>query len=401
MRIAHFLLGRCNPESANGVDKTVYHLSRAQASLGHDVAVFSITAKPALPIDGVDVRPYRPRFGSPAALPPVARDLLVDRSPFNLPPALVADLLGWRPDVVHLHFVHIPQNVVLGARLRRRRIPYCVTTHGALAGPAQNRRRLLKTAFATLVERRHLERASFIHAVSEADADGVRRYGVSNDMVVARNGVDMSSVRPSDEPDALGRLFPDSAGRRVFMFLGRLDPDQKGLDLLLRAWSLAGVGEEAMLVLVGPDWRGGRRRLERLASSGGLRSSVRFAGPVFGQQKWNLLAGADVLVHPSRWEAGIPFSVCEGMAAAKPVLVTRAADPERLVEQWRAGLVAEAEPGAIASAVVSLAACGRAELAESGARGRDLIVREFAWDTIAGQVVDGYRRHALAGHPYP
>ncbi|CAM3384835.1 hypothetical protein [Rhodothermus bifroesti] len=33
MRIAHVLLGRCNPDSANGVDKTVYPLARHQALL--------------------------------------------------------------------------------------------------------------------------------------------------------------------------------------------------------------------------------------------------------------------------------------------------------------------------------------------------------------------------------
>ena len=60
MRIAHFCIGRCNPESANGVDKTVYYLSRAQATLGHDVAVFSLTEKSTLPIPGVMVRAYAP-----------------------------------------------------------------------------------------------------------------------------------------------------------------------------------------------------------------------------------------------------------------------------------------------------------------------------------------------------
>jgi len=33
MRVIHVLLGRCNPESASGVDKTVYHLARHRAAL--------------------------------------------------------------------------------------------------------------------------------------------------------------------------------------------------------------------------------------------------------------------------------------------------------------------------------------------------------------------------------
>jgi len=56
MRIAHVLLGRCNPDSANGVDKTVYYLAHHQASLGSQVAVFSLTVKEPIPIPGAEVR---------------------------------------------------------------------------------------------------------------------------------------------------------------------------------------------------------------------------------------------------------------------------------------------------------------------------------------------------------
>ena len=60
MRIAHVLLGRCNPDSANGVDKTVYHLARHQAALGAEVAVFSLTAKEPLTVfgDGSQTRSF-------------------------------------------------------------------------------------------------------------------------------------------------------------------------------------------------------------------------------------------------------------------------------------------------------------------------------------------------------
>ncbi len=39
----HILLGRRNPDGANGADKTVYYLARHQVALGAEVAVFSLT----------------------------------------------------------------------------------------------------------------------------------------------------------------------------------------------------------------------------------------------------------------------------------------------------------------------------------------------------------------------
>ncbi len=61
MRIAHFSLGRVNPDASDGIDKTIYYLSRAQADLGHSLRLFSITNKPPLPIPGVTVSAYQSR----------------------------------------------------------------------------------------------------------------------------------------------------------------------------------------------------------------------------------------------------------------------------------------------------------------------------------------------------
>lgn len=75
MRIVHFTLGRCNPDSANGVDKTVYYLSKTQAALGNAVTVFSLTVKSPIPIQGVAVKTYSPK-GFPFIPPkPLLRNL--------------------------------------------------------------------------------------------------------------------------------------------------------------------------------------------------------------------------------------------------------------------------------------------------------------------------------------
>ena len=61
------------------------------------------------------------------------------------------------------------------------------------------------------------------------------------------------------------------------MFIGRLDPWQKGLDLLVEAFAHAGL-REAALVLVGPDCRGSRHALATLAERLGISSHVVFIG---------------------------------------------------------------------------------------------------------------------------
>ena len=55
MKILHFIEGRCNPDTANGVDKTIYFLTRELAALGHEVHLISETKKDPIEIPGVSI----------------------------------------------------------------------------------------------------------------------------------------------------------------------------------------------------------------------------------------------------------------------------------------------------------------------------------------------------------
>jgi hypothetical protein len=181
MRILHFLLGRCNPDSANGVEKTVFSLSRAQAASGSAVALFSVSAKPALPISGVTVQLYAP-----------------SRIPFRLHSSLLSDVRAFRPDVVHFHSAYVPVNVALGRALRRFEVPHVVTPNGGLASALLWRDPHLKVPYSYLCERPFLNRSAFVHSVG--DTADIRRFGVTVPLVFAPNGFDMSALPPSPRP---------------------------------------------------------------------------------------------------------------------------------------------------------------------------------------------------------
>ncbi len=389
VRVAHFALGRTNPEAADGMDKTVYHLARTQAALGHAVRLFSITNKPAIPIPGVQVSTYR-SLVAPAILPTHRlRDLLVWRSPLNLPGRLMADLLAWRPDVLHLHGVHIPQHFRLARCARRHQIPYCVTVHGMLAPGAESRRPKLKRIVARF-QRPFLDRACFVHVLTERETLDVQGYGIQSPIVVAPNGIDpvFLSALPSTQAANVGVDF---------LFLGRLDPDQKGLDLLVEGFARSGLNQ-AMLHLAGPDWRGVQRMLETIAQRLGVSQRVRFVGRVMGQEKVDLLARSTVFVHPSRWE-GASFSVLEAAAISKPLLLTQAADPRGEFQRAGAALVVAPEASAIAQGLRAFAEMSATTRVELGQRARRVVEAEFTWPATARALLQAYREYQHAAHP--
>jgi glycosyltransferase involved in cell wall biosynthesis len=123
------------------------------------------------------------------------------------------------------------------------------------------------------------------------------------------------------EPTVSSRSdFGLPASAFVLVFLGRLDVWTKGLDLVVQAFARLSA-DRFRLVIAGPDWEGGRAKLEQLAEQSGCRKRICFAGPVYGEKKWSLLRMSDVFVSPSRWEA-FNIAQTEAMAVGLPVVTS-------------------------------------------------------------------------------
>ncbi len=325
------------------------------------------------------------------------QDILCWRSPLNLPTALIGDLLAWRPDILHFHGVHILQHLVLGSRMRRAAIPYCISVHGMLAAAARRRHRLSKSV-AALWERPFLQRAAFLHALNEQEADDLRSHVAATRIVIAPNGIDAADllrVRSGDRPEPLLRVAEPAL---TFLFLGRLDPEQKGLDILLEAWSDARLGDSARLMLAGPSWRDSQPRLTALARApgSGLAGGLHRARRRAAENRPS--ANASVFVHTSRWE-GLAFSVLEAAALGKPCLLTPAADPLGRFASTNAAVSVEPTRSAIAAGLRRFAQMSVAEREAMGRRGRDSDrgrVHVGAGRAHAGQSLPGLRTHEIA-----
>ena len=92
----------------------------------------------------------------------------------------------------------------------------------------------------------------------------------------------------------------------------------------------SGAGEGWRLVIAGPDEQGTLKALKAQVARLGLEESVVFPGPVYGQEKMQLLQAADVFVLPSRSE-NFGMGVAEALACGVPVVCTKGAPWEELL----------------------------------------------------------------------
>lgn len=375
LRIVH-VGGASGRNATNGVGRAVYALSEAQRALGHDAGLVNERA------EHFDDHHSEHARRSPFA---AAREHLRRRTR-QVSQALVDELLDFRPDIVHLHSIHVPENVLLSRHVRRANVPYCVTVHGGLCRAAQQGSRIRKTALWWLGEREYLDHAIFVHALTREEALDIEAYGVKAPIVVAPNGIDAPALPRAKDPSALFAVAPQLAGHRVFLFMGRFAWLQKGLDLLLHGLSLANV-PDSRLVLLGPDWKDGHAHLEHLVDRLGLRSQVVFLGQQAAQRCADLVAGADVFVHTSRWE-GMSLSVLEAAVWEKPCLLTRAADPNDALGQSGGALVVEPTPESIADGLRALSTRNRTTLAMMGHQARATVVNRFTWNHTATTLIE-------------
>ena len=227
-------------------------------------------------------------------------------------------------------------------------VPYLIFPHGMLDLWALQQSRWLKQMAWCLYNCRVFQQASGVCFTTE---DERRLAAPKLKKIPGRQLIVPLGVEgPPEAPDILKAEFfkdhPALAGRRVFLFLGRLHP-KKGCDMLLKAfagWQAAhDPGRLAHLRLAGPPHDPAyQAELERLCQSLGLKigPDVSFAGTVAGRDKWRELSAAEVLVLPSHQE-NFGLVVAEALACSVPVLLSDKVNTAPFIAEHGAGVVAD------------------------------------------------------------
>ncbi|MGD0394571.1 MAG: glycosyltransferase [Acidimicrobiales bacterium] len=174
------------------------------------------------------------------------------------------------------------------------------------------------------------------------------------------------------------------AGRDVrrsdIVYLGRLEIAQKGLDLLLEAFARIADDIEQTLVIAGdgPD----EQALKELALSLGIGDRVRFIGRVAADDRFELLASADVVAMPSRYET-YGMVAAESLAVRTPVVAFDIPCLRALIDDTVGIRVTAFDASQFADALRSLS-LNKTRRHDLGSAGPDR-VKGLRWDDLAAE----------------
>lgn len=290
-------------------------------------------------------------------------------------------------DLVHIHELWSYPHLVASRAARKLGKPYVVTVHGELEPWAINCKALKKKIYSVLVQRRILQKAAVLHAITDEEIKHIRAYGVDNKILMIPNGINPQEFQALPAHRELEQLYPQLAGQQVVLFLGRLHPN-KGLDILARAFGKVARGRDDLcLLVVGPDSESYQAEVVKILTAEDVLDKVIFTGMLTGREKLTALARADICVIPSYSEVRSIVAL-EAMACGLPVIITRQCHFPEVVEVG-AGLVIEPEVGQLAVALEKMLSNPQLRQ-EMGSNGRRLVNEKFTLEKVTEQMIAMY-----------
>jgi len=293
-----------------------------------------------------------------------------------------------RPDLVH----HVAMKPMLYGSIAARlaRVPAVVNAFAGLgyaftAGGKDTRiigrmigwmlRWALMLPNSVILFQNEEDRAGMIHR-------GIVRAGQSR--IIRGAGVDTTLFAPSPLPD----------GEPVVILASRLLWDKGVGEFVEAARMLKEQGVMARCVLAGHiDEDNPARISESQLREWQGQGAIEWWGRRDDMPK--VLASASVVVLPS-YREGLPKVLLEAAACGRPIVATDVPGCREIVRNGENGLlVLPRDTKALAGAIATLAQ-DRAMRVRMGARGREIVMREFSSQQVAGETLAVYRE--LLGH---
>lgn len=288
-------------------------------------------------------------------------------------------------DFIHVHTVFsFPANMAMSIA-RKAGVPYAVRPLGQLCRWSMAQRSLIKKAQLSLITRRNINGAAFIHATSRMEAGEIAEMNFTSVCKVLPHGLDLPPAI-DDARTALRAELRLPQDRMIVVFMSRFH-EKKGIELLLQACAeiqdqpfdlvLAGTGDDCYVESL-------KQRIAALRLT-----NIHWHGFAINERKWRLLQGADLFVLPSHSE-NFGIAVLEAVACGLPVIVSDQVALADEVVANRLGRAVPVEVKALARAISELLNSPD-ERTAIRARATTIATERFGWPAAAQRLIAAYR----------
>lgn len=284
-----------------------------------------------------------------------------------------------KPDLVVFQcFYHFrPCRII--SEIRRNKTPYIIIPRSALTAKAQEKSRFKKILGNALFYKGFAKDALAIQYLTKQELlDSGDGWGPSS--VIIPNGISRQK--------AIKQEFR-SDGRRI-LFIGRYEPYQKGLDVLVEAIKAAGDAlreSGVVIILHGSDKLGSAEELRTWIMQAGIDDIVQMEGAAFGEVKHAALLDADCFIMTSRYE-GLPMGLLEALSYGLPCVVTPGTNMASEIGCAGAGWACGCDAESVSKALVAFT---KADDLDARSANALELASGYEWAAIAKRSAELYR----------
>jgi glycosyltransferase involved in cell wall biosynthesis len=284
-------------------------------------------------------------------------------------------LLIEKPDVVHINGIWSPQNWGFQKVAQELGIKVILSPHGMLESWILAQNPWKKKLGLFLYQKKAIQRSECLHATAQMEEDSIRKLGFKNEIKIIPNGIDLIDVKKNKE----------QYGSRKMVFLSRIHP-KKGIELLLKAWGNSNT-EGWILEIAG---NGDENYIANLIQSARDLKNVNFVGAKYGEDKWDFLRSADVMVLPTHSE-NFGIVVAEALAVGVPVITTQGTPWEDL-ERYQCGWWVDLSVLNLEKVIQKVTYTSVDQLENMGSNGKKLVKEKYEIKAVAKQMNDLYQK---------
>ncbi len=315
-------------------------------------------------------------------------------NPFKVYRQDLKKIFHFQPDIVHFHGALLPRNTTIGKILYKENIPFIISPHGTLNPAALKLKSYFKKLlFLKLIGIKYLKKAKGFAAISEQEQEGISKFCNSKAIIsivhnaIERNQCELLYSRRESNLEKRGDTIN-------IIFLGRYDPVIKGLDFLFNLIELLyQYNKNIELNLYGRAYPPKNQKLfdsliRRMQVS--IKKNLRIHEPVYGDEKVEVLARADICILTSRIEVFSMF-IAEAMGGGIPVIVTESCDISNIVKKIQSGVVIPFDTMKACEKILELLS-NREKLKNMGRNGYLWVKENLSPTIIADKTIELYSK---------
>ncbi len=161
-----------------------------------------------------------------------------------------------------------------------------------------------------IIERLGLRSYKFIITLTQNECDKIRKYNKKATVFTIPNGVSQLVKKTK---------LAQKHTQPYILFLGRIEYQQKGLDLLLKAYESIASETNARLIIAGSGVKRDMQKLFSAVQKSPYKDRIELVGTVGGQTKAQLLSQCQLVVQTSRYET-YSLVALEALVQGRPLV---------------------------------------------------------------------------------